>query len=343
MHILITHGNHARTRALQLSPIKLSLLGSGLMLILLLLAATLYHFVFLQAARSGWPVVTEFMRTAVQDELARRDRFVRENLDAMAHKVGEMQAKMIQLDAISERVSGLAGLRQEDLRSLPASVAGPAAPAAPALPVVPDGRGGPYLPTEDHTNGHPDGPSMDYLTQWVANLDMQSEQRSDAFTFIESRLLERRLQALMVPSSPPVSGPVGSGFGFRPDPFTGHRALHTGLDFPAEAGTAITAAAGGVVVNVSRHPAYGQMLELDHGNGLMTRYAHASRILVKQGDLIRRGQPIAEVGSTGRSTGPHLHFEVLMDGVPQDPVKFLSGGPGSRDRSAALAPSSRRR
>lgn len=343
MHILITHGNHARTRALQLSPFKLSLLGGGLLVILLLVAATLYHFVFLQAARYGWPVVNEFMRLVVQDELARRDRFVRENLDAMAHKVGEMQAKMIQLDAISERVSGLAGLRHEDLRIPPASVAGPAA-AAPAAVALPDGRGGPYLPAADHTTGHPDGPSLDYLTQWVTNLDLQSEQRTDTFTFIESRLLERRLQALMVPSSPPVSGPVGSGFGFRADPFTGHSALHTGLDFPAESGTPITAAAGGVVINVGRHPAYGQMLELDHGNGLMTRYAHASKILVKQGDLVRRGQPIAAVGSTGRSTGPHLHFEVLVEGVPQDPVKFLSGGPGSRDRSTALtAPASRRR
>jgi murein DD-endopeptidase MepM/ murein hydrolase activator NlpD len=324
MHILITHGNHARTRALQLSPFKLSLLGGGLLVVLLLVAATLYHFVFLQAARYGWPVVNEFMRMVVQDELARRDRFVRENLDAMAHKVGEMQAKMIQLDAISERVSGLAGLRHEDLR----------APAAVAV-ALPDGRGGPYLPAADHATGHPDGPSLDYLTQWVANLDLQSEQRTDTFTFIESRLLERRLQALMVPSSPPVSGPVGSGFGFRADPFTGHSALHTGLDFPAESGTPITAAAGGVVINVGRHPAYGQMLELDHGNGLMTRYAHASKILVKQGDLVRRGQPIAAVGTTGRSTGPHLHFEVLVEGVPQDPVKFLAAGPGSRDRSAA--------
>lgn len=340
MHILITHGNHARTRALQLSPFKLSVLGGGLLVILLLVAAALYHVVFLQAARYGWPVVNEFMRLVVQDELARRDRFVRENLDAMAHKVGEMQAKMIQLDAISERVSGLAGLRQEDLRTLPASVAGPAEPVAPA---VPGGRGGPYFPAADHTTGHPEGPSLDYLTQWVTNLDLQSEQRTDAFTFIESRLLERRLQALMVPSSPPVSGPVGSGFGFRADPFTGHSALHTGLDFPAESGTPITAAAGGVVVNVGRHPAYGQMLELDHGNGLVTRYAHASKILVKQGDLVRRGQPIAAVGTTGRSTGPHLHFEVLVEGVPQDPVKFLSGGPGSRDRATALGTSAARR
>lgn len=178
---------------------------------------------------------------------------------------------------------------------------------------------------------------MDYLTQWVTHLDLQSEQRTDSFTFIESRLLERRLQALMVPSSPPVSGPIGSGFGFRADPFTGRSALHTGLDFPADTGTPITAAAGGVVINVGPHPAYGQMVELDHGNGLMTRYAHASKVLVKQGDLVRRGQPIAAVGTTGRSTGPHLHFEVLVEGVPQNPVKFLSAGPGSRDSSTTAA------
>jgi murein DD-endopeptidase MepM/ murein hydrolase activator NlpD len=102
-------------------------------------------------------------------------------------------------------------------------------------------------------------------------------------------------------------------------------------------GTPITAAAGGVVVNVQHHPAYGQMIELDHGNGLITRYAHTSKILVKQNDLVRRGQPIALVGTTGRSTGPHLHFEVLVDGVPQNPVKFLSGTAGAKDlRSAAL-------
>jgi murein DD-endopeptidase MepM/ murein hydrolase activator NlpD len=121
---------------------------------------------------------------------------------------------------------------------------------------------------------------------------------------------------------------LGSPFGWRIDPITGHSALHTGLDFPAEPGTAIFAAAGGVVVTQEFHPQYGNVIEVDHGNTLVTRYAHSSKVLVKTGDLIKRGQKIAEVGTSGRSTGPHLHFEVLVQGVPQDPLKFLNAGSG---------------
>jgi hypothetical protein len=119
---------------------------------------------------------------------------------------------------------------------------------------------------------------------------------------------------------------VGSGFGFRPDPFTGHASLHTGLDFPAEVGTPIIAAAGGIVTMREWHAAYGNTLEIDHGNGLVTRYAHTSAFEVERGALVKRGQLVARVGNTGRSTGPHLHFEVLVDGAPQDPARFLAGG-----------------
>jgi murein DD-endopeptidase MepM/ murein hydrolase activator NlpD len=159
----------------------------------------------------------------------------------------------------------------------------------------------------------------------VDKLTTLSDRNADVFTLIESRLFEKRLEALMVPSSPPIDGPVGSGFGFRTDPFTHSPALHTGLDFPADVGTPILAAAGGVVLSAGPHPQYGQLVELDHGNGLVTRYAHTSKMLVHQGDLVKRGQPIAEVGTTGRSTGPHLHFEVLVEGVQQNPAKFLAG------------------
>ena len=138
-------------------------------------------------------------------------------------------------------------------------------------------------------------------------------------------MLEGRLAQLMVPSSAPIDGPVGSGFGFRNDPFTGRPALHTGLDFPADVGTQILAAAGGVVVSTAPHPAYGNLVEVDHGNGLQTRYAHVSQVLVKTGDLVKRGQLLALVGTSGRSTGPHLHFEVTVAGVPQNPARFLGG------------------
>ncbi|MFT3817082.1 MAG: M23 family metallopeptidase [Rubrivivax sp.] len=304
MQILITHGRLARTRALQFSALQAALAGAVVVFVLLMLSGAIYHFVFLTAAREGWPVVSSIVRLVVRDEIAQRERYMRDNLDAMAQKVGEMQAKMIKLEAMSDRVSGLAGFKPEELK--------------PPRRTAEGGRGGPFIPARR--------PSLEELQRQVSGLDEAADWQTDLFTFSESRLLQARLDALRVPSAPPVDGPVGSGFGFRPDPFTGRAALHSGLDFPAEPGTAIKASAGGVVRFADQHPEYGQMLELDHGNGLVTRYAHCQKLLVKPGQLIKRGQIVAEVGSSGRSTGPHLHFEVLVDGAPQDPARFLAGG-----------------
>ena len=127
------------------------------------------------------------------------------------------------------------------------------------------------------------------------------------------------------PSSlPPVADIwYSSSFGYRIDPFTGQNAFHEGVDFPADAGTPVVAAASGKVVFAGEQPQYGKMVEIDHGNGLVTRYAHASQLNVRDGDLVLRGQRVATVGSTGRSTGPHLHFEVRLNGVPQNPARFL--------------------
>jgi murein DD-endopeptidase MepM/ murein hydrolase activator NlpD len=168
-------------------------------------------------------------------------------------------------------------------------------------------------------------PSLEDLNGALKSLDDASGEQDDLLTLAESRLLESRLKTLMIPNSRPINVPVGSGFGFRTDPFTGRGALHTGLDFPSPVGTDIHAAASGVVRTAEMHPEYGLMLEIDHGNGLMTRYGHTSKILVKVGQLVQRGQVVAQVGTTGRSTGPHLHFEVLVEGVPQDPQRFLAG------------------
>jgi murein DD-endopeptidase MepM/ murein hydrolase activator NlpD len=303
MQILITHGHLARSRVVQLSRLQIVSAVVVVVVLLMLLSGAVYHFIFLKAAREGWPVVSQIVRLVVRDEIAQRDRFMRENLDAMAVKVGEMQAKLVKLESMGDRVSGLAGVKPDELKPLQRASAG--------------GKGGPYIPLGSA--------SMQLLTQTLQGLDEATDQNIDLFTLIESRLFESRLQALMVPTTPPVDGPVGSGFGFRTDPFTSRAALHTGLDFPAEIGTPIQAAAGGVVFTVEWHPQYGHLLELDHGNGLATRYAHVSKSLVKPGDIVRRGQAIALVGSSGRSTGPHLHFEVLVAGVPQNPARFLAG------------------
>ncbi|MCY1163707.1 M23 family metallopeptidase [Polaromonas sp.] len=300
MHLIITDAWLAKSRAIYLSGTKLVLAGFLAAFALMVVAAGLYHWVFLKGAREGWPVIGSLVKLVVKDEFEQRDRFMRENLDVMAKRLGEMQAKMMQLEALGERVSGLAGVNPGEIRSTM-------------------GSGGALVGSRSLT--------MDELQATLADLDRLTDQRVDLMTVMESRLFDQKIKKLMVPTQPPVAGGVlGSSFGWRIDPLNGRSALHTGLDFPSEPGTSILAAAGGIVVTQEYHPAYGNMVEIDHGNDLITRYAHASRVLVKKGDLIKRGQKIAEVGTTGRSTGPHLHFEVLVQGVFQDPQKFLMAG-----------------
>lgn len=300
LHFIITDAWLAKSRAIHLSGTRLLLALGAASVLLMLSAALLYHWVFLKGAREGWPVVGTLVRWVVRDEFEQRDRYVQENIDAMARKVGEMQAKLVQLEALGERVSGLAGVNPAELKATP-------------------GRGGVLVEGRSL--------SMQDLQSTLADLDRLSEERADLLSMAESRLVEQKVRTMMIPTQTPVAqGTLGSPFGWRIDPFTGRSALHTGLDFEAQPGSAILAAAGGVVVAQEFHPQYGHMVEVDHGNGLVTRYAHASRVVVRQGDLVKRGQKIAEVGSTGRSTGPHLHFEVLVQGIAQDPRKFLDAG-----------------
>lgn len=301
MHIIIiTDAWLAKSRALNLNGWKL--LGTGLLgsLLLMLGAVAAYHWIFLQGVRQGWPGFESVAQMVTQGELNAQNLYVRENLDAMAKRLGEMQARMLQIESLGERVAGLAGLNATNFKRLPGS--GGALVAGRTL-------------------------SMQEINAAMDQIETASGARIDWLTAVESRLFDQAIQRALVPTEAPVKGSrVGSAFGFRIDPFTGRSALHTGLDFPGDVGTPIHAAAGGVVVVQEYHPAYGNMVELDHGKGLITRYAHASQVLVKKGDIVKRGQKIAEVGSTGRSTGPHLHFEVWVGGVVQDPARFLAAG-----------------
>lgn len=300
MQVIITDAWMAKSRAFHLSGAKLLLSLFTLAVALMLVSAGLYHWVFLKGAREGWPIIGSLVRLVVKDEFAQRDRYLRENIEVLAKKLGEMQAKLLQLESLGERVSGLAGINPADIKVKP-------------------GQGGLLV------EGRP--LTLQELDAGLDALDVMASQRSEAMALIESRLFEQKIKKMMVPTQTPVpDANLGSVFGWRIDPITGRSALHTGLDFPAETGTPIYSAAGGMVVTQEFHFQYGNMIEVDHGNNLITRYAHASKVLVKKGDLIKRGQKIAEVGTSGRSTGPHLHFEVLVQGVPQDPQKFLNAG-----------------
>lgn len=221
-----------------------------------------------------------------------------EQLNALAVQLGQLQARLLQLDALSGQLAQLAGLKPADATA------------------TPPGQGGPLV--------QPYNPSADDLRLQIAELVRVLDQRSDQLGALEAMLLQQRLDQNALPSGQPVGeGYRSSGFGWRVDPISGKMAMHEGLDFVAEPGTPIYAAAAGIVAQAEMTPDYGNIVKLDHGAGLETRYAHASRLLVKVGERVDRGQPIAEVGNSGRSTGAHLHFEVRLNGVALDPRKYL--------------------
>jgi murein DD-endopeptidase MepM/ murein hydrolase activator NlpD len=317
MEVIITDARLTRSLAIRLSGWQLAGGLLGLLVVLLVVTAGLYHLIFVKAVREDWPVFGSVVRFVAKDQIAQRDRFTRENIDVLAKKLGEMQAKMTQIESLGERLSGLAGVDPALVRSKP-------------------DRGGVLLGSQPLT-------VMD-LQAMLDELDQAARERSDVLTLMETRLFDQKIRKMMIPTQAPVaSGVVGSGFGSRIDPFTGGSAMHEGLDFPAPPGTPIYAAAGGVVVIQTHHPQYGNVVEVDHGNELLTRYAHASLVAVKAGDVVKRGQKIAEVGTSGRSTGPHLHFEVLVRGIAQDPQKFLQLGAQAQAAATPSAASPRNR
>jgi len=251
------------------------------------------------------PFVRDMHASSAQEDNSKKDQYIKENLAAMATKLGEMQAQLMRLDALGERVQGLAGVTPQEFnfKELP-------------------GRGG-----SEHSSVQQEPLSMNEFQHLLDAMAKEVERRLDYMNVVETTLMNHKIKSKLLPTTQPVNASYNaSGFGWRFDPFTGRNAFHEGIDFAAATGTPIVAAAGGVVIAAEYHHQFGNMLEIDHGNDIVTRYAHASRLLVNVGDIVKRGQHVADIGSTGRSTGPHLHFEVLVKGVQQDPHKFLSAG-----------------
>jgi murein DD-endopeptidase MepM/ murein hydrolase activator NlpD len=251
------------------------------------------------------PLVSVLMSSLQRKENLKTQETMSNNLSFMATRVGELQAQVIQLDSLGERLSKLAGVGRES------------APPVKAQPKS-DGQGGPFIATHaTYTD----------LQQQIERLTQLVESKTDELSMLESRFLEKRVRERLLPTMLPVTASrIGSGYGYRSDPLAGVRAMHEGIDFVAPAGTPILAAAAGVVVVAEYHNAFGNMVDIDHGDGLISRYAHMSQIALKSGQMVRRGQRVGLVGSTGRSTGPHLHFEVRMMGVAQNPAVLLRQG-----------------
>lgn len=240
---------------------------------------------------------------AQQAQLDETDARSKRDLDALAIQLGDLQAQAARLNALGQRLTRMGKLDDGEFNFA----------KAPSV-------GGPEL------HGPTDG---DFLApQFTESLDRLRNQfntQAEQLGVLETLLLDRDLEAEFMPSGMPVrSGFISSSFGNRIDPFNGSRSFHAGVDFDGNKGSDILTVASGVVIFAGRHPDFGNMIDIDHGNGYTTRYAHNDKNLVKVGDVVTGGQLIAKMGATGRATGSHCHLEVWYQGKPIDPKKFVS-------------------
>jgi murein DD-endopeptidase MepM/ murein hydrolase activator NlpD len=226
----------------------------------------------------------------------------------LIHEIGSLSGRLVRLEAAADRLA-------KHIRATP-----PAATNAADYPadVADQPAGGPFL-APPFAAGSGTGNSLQRLDRGLNLVEARLDR-------VASTVARRDLDQMAFPSRAPIAGVmISSGFGHRIDPFTRQLAQHAGIDYLAWYGTSILASAGGQIRRAGPYGAYGRTVEIDHGDGLVTRYGHASRILVRVGDIVLPGQPIATVGSTGRSTGPHLHFEILRDGRQVHPDLYLAG------------------
>lgn len=266
---------------------------------------------YLFSAQTGSGVRVEEFQQLVGELDAERQaivttrRHTEDTLDALAIRIGQMNARVIRLDALGRRLTEMADLGdgEFDFDSAPAM----GGPEEPEL-----GAGSNAVPE---------------VLELMANLGDQLDNREAQLAVLEGVLMNKSLNDRVYPQGRPVkSGWMSSYFGRRTDPFTGKRANHRGIDFAGKEGAEIIAVAAGVVTWSSTRYGYGEMVEITHGNGYATRYAHNSENLVRVGEEVEKGQIVALMGETGRATGPNLHFEVLHRGQRVNPVKFVRQG-----------------
>ncbi len=304
MQIVIFSKRGGQSRSINLrSPLALGLLGGGFAALAVALAIGGYQYGLSRVGPEA-----EALRVSVIEEVGRQReelqefrRGVRENMDALARRLGEMQAHVIRLDALGERLADMAHLDTSEFSfEQPPAQGGPEASGARETMAVPD-----FLAALDL-------------------LDKQLADRSQKLSLLEGTLMDRRLQAEVLPAGRPTkSGWISSFFGMRTDPFSGRPAHHDGIDVAGKLGSDVIAVASGVVTWSGDRYGFGNLVEINHGNGYVTRYAHNLKNLVEVGQTVKKGEVVAEMGTSGRSTGPHVHFEVLMNGRQVDPAKFV--------------------
>lgn len=249
-------------------------------------------------ANSSW---NETIKQQREELVSTRTRSL-ESLNALALRLGQMQAHVVRLDAVGQRLVAVGDLDSGEFDFS----------KSPAV-------GGP----ESRVSGASSLKIPDFLTQ-IDQLSQQLVDREEQLTVLESVLMSRNLQHEVIPSGRPINkGWISSRYGMRTDPFSGKPDFHKGIDLAGSEGADVITVGSGVVMWSGKRYGYGNMVEVNHGNGYITRYGHNKENTVKVGDTVKKGQVIAKMGNTGRSTGPHVHFEVWRSGRTVDPMKFV--------------------
>ncbi len=250
----------------------------------------------------------ENLHTELQLQRAKVDdsvRNARDNMNALALRLGQMQAQAIRLDALGDRLTKMADLDKGEFNFKQRP-----------------GMGGP-----ESSDKLAPLPVSDFVSA-LETLSKQLENRSQQLGVLETLLMNRNLQAEVFPAGRPVeSGWISSYFGNRTDPFKGGIGHHGGIDFAGKDGSSVKVVASGIVTFAGERGGYGNLVEVDHGNGYSTRYGHCRELLVNTGDIVKKGQEISLMGSTGHSTGPHLHFEVVHNGAIVNPREYVDAKP----------------
>jgi murein DD-endopeptidase MepM/ murein hydrolase activator NlpD len=269
--------------------------------LIVLLAAAVYTGIRLGSDELKYVAEWQDVVSEQQAEIATARQNAQADIDALTLRIGQMQAQMLRLNALGGRLVSQSDLDQGEFDFN----------AVPAL-------GGP----EDFAHRE-SVPLADFLSM-LDQLETEMEDRDQKLSVLESLLLSRSLSERVMPSGRPVEdGWLSSRYGKRNDPFTGKQDFHNGLDFAGKKGSEVIAVGDGVVSWAGKKSGYGYLIEINHGNGYATRYGHNQSHMVKVGDTVKKGQQIALMGSTGRSTGPHVHFEVLRNGKKVNPSSFI--------------------
>jgi murein DD-endopeptidase MepM/ murein hydrolase activator NlpD len=297
INIILFTNRAGRVLSFEFNPLRIGLLVVTGMALLCVLG--LYGGLQLgQEGQARW----QDMLQEQQLQIDVASKSVRANLDALTLRISRMQAEMLRLNALGTQLVAQASLDKDefDFNSLPA-VGGPQ--AADGLPSI-------ELP--------------DFLSM-LGELNAEMQDREQKFSVLETLLMDRSLHARVMPSGSPVkNGYVSSGYGKRTDPFSGKKEFHKGVDFAGKEGSPVVSVGDGIVSWVGERTGYGKLVEITHGNGYVTRYGHNKQLLVAVGDTVKKGQQIAVLGSTGRSTGPHVHFEVVHNDLQVNPAKYIT-------------------